>query len=148
MERITSIIIDDEPVSADMLTLLIAEDFPEIHVIKVCHGAKEGLKAIKDLMPKLIFLDIEMPLMSGFELLDVAVEGDYHVIFTTAHSEHALRAIKLSAVDYLLKPVTTNDVRVALNSYQRRVGSIKWDTKILMEQLEKQVKDGTAVFDK
>lgn len=136
LERISSIIIDDEPISADMLNLLLTEHFPEIQVLKVCLGPKEGLQAIKELLPKLIFLDIEMPFMSGFELLDLAVEGEYHVIFTTAHSEHALQAIKLSAVDYLLKPITTSDVKEALRNYHKRIGNLKFNTKILMEQLE------------
>jgi two-component system LytT family response regulator len=100
---IKAILIDDEPLARDIIKYYLA-DYPEIEVIAECSDGFEGLKAISLLKPDLIFLDIQMPKISGFEMLEL-VENPPVVIFTTAFDEFAIKAFEVNAVDYLLKPV-------------------------------------------
>jgi two-component system LytT family response regulator len=100
---IKAILIDDEPLARDIIKYYLA-DYPDIEVIAECSDGFEGLKAISLLKPDLIFLDIQMPKISGFEMLEL-VENPPVVIFTTAFDEFAIKAFEVNAVDYLLKPV-------------------------------------------
>lgn len=109
-----SIIIDDEPQAAESLRIDLASHCPNVEVIEVCSSAKEGILAIKKGKPDLIFLDIEMPWMNGFEMLDVLDHIDFSIIFTTAYDQFAAKAFRTSAVDYLLKPIHHNDLQEAV----------------------------------
>jgi two-component system LytT family response regulator len=100
---IRAILIDDERLARNELKKLLAE-FPEIEVIAEAANANEGMERIEDLSPDLIFLDIQMPGKSGFEMLSELDKVPY-VIFTTAYDEYALKAFDVNALDYLLKPV-------------------------------------------
>ena len=123
-----SIIIDDEPQSAGMLKNDLAANCPLVDVITVCNSAKEGIMSIKKEKPDLVFLDIEMPWMNGFEMLEMLDEINFSIIFTTAHDQFAAKAFRISAVDYLLKPIDVNDlkeaVRKALQRSEQREGNI------------------------
>src|SRR5678815_2717116 len=116
-----SIIIDDEPKSAGILKNDLAQHCPTVEVASVCHSAKEGIMAIKKEKPDLVFLDIEMPWMNGFEMLEVLGEINTSIIFTTAHDEFAAKAFRISAVDYLLKPVDANDLKVAVQKVEKKL---------------------------
>jgi two-component system, LytTR family, response regulator len=96
------LIIDDEPLATDLVKEYLA-DFPLFIIQKVCHDGFEGLKAIQEFKPDLIFLDIQMPKLTGFELLEL-LDNPPTVIFTTAFDAFALKAFDAHAVDYLLKP--------------------------------------------
>ena len=109
-----SIIIDDESQAAESLRKDLAAHCPGVEVIAVCNSAKEGILAIKKNKPDLIFLDIEMPWMNGFEMLDVLDHIDFSIIFTTAYDQFAAKAFRTSAVDYLLKPIHSNDLQDAV----------------------------------
>ncbi len=109
-----SIIIDDELQAAESLRKDLAAYCPNVEVIEVCNSAKEGILAIKKAKPDLIFLDIEMPWMNGFEMLDVLDHIDFSIIFTTAYDQFAAKAFRASAVDYLLKPIHSNDLQDAV----------------------------------
>ena len=109
-----SIIIDDEIQAAESLRKDLAAHCPAVEVIAVCNSAKEGILAIKKNKPDLIFLDIEMPWMNGFEMLDVLDHIDFSIIFTTAYDQFAAKAFRTSAVDYLLKPIHSNDLQDAV----------------------------------
>ena len=111
---IRSILIDDEPLAVEVLANDLASYCPEIKIIAKCTSAKEGLKAIKSEQPDLVFLDIEMPWMNGFELLEVVGDITFDVIFTTAYDEFAVQAFRISAIDYLLKPIDKDDLIVAV----------------------------------
>lgn len=100
---IRTILIDDEPLARDIIKYYLA-DHPEIEIVAECKDGFEGLKAITQYEPDLIFLDVQMPKISGFEMLEL-VERRPNVIFTTAFDEFAIKAFDVNAIDYLLKPI-------------------------------------------
>lgn len=115
-----SIIIDDEPKSSGILKNDLAQHCPNVEVASVCHSAKEGIMAIKKEKPDLVFLDIEMPWMNGFEMLEVLGDINFSIIFTTAHDQFAAKAFRTSAVDYLLKPIDAADLQDAVKKAEKR----------------------------
>ncbi len=108
----TILIIDDEPLARDLVRGYLDGE-PGITVLGECENGFEALKMIQELRPDLIFLDIQMPKISGFELLEV-LEPRPQVIFTTAFDQYAIRAFELNAVDYLLKPFSKERLQQAL----------------------------------
>ncbi|HEY8898614.1 MAG TPA: LytTR family DNA-binding domain-containing protein [Niastella sp.] len=111
---IRSVIIDDEPHAAQVLQIQLEKHCPEVKVEAVCHAAKEGEKIVRAINPQLLFLDIEMPHMNGFELLEKLAPVTCKVIFTTSYDQYAIRAIRFSAIDYLLKPVDPQELKAAV----------------------------------
>jgi len=122
---IKAILIDDEVHCLDTLNMLIADYCPEVEVIEQCVSAKKGLLAIENYKPEIVFLDIEMPLMNGFELLEQFKEIPFSVIFTTSYDQYAIKAIRFSALDYLLKPVDPKELVIAVGkaSAQKKLPS-------------------------
>jgi len=116
----TCIIIDDEKNAREGLQLLIRTYSPELEVLKLCKSGKEGIDAVNDLKPNLLFLDVEMPHMNGFEMLEKIDQKNFDVIFTTAYNHYAIKAIKFSALDYLLKPVSPDDLVDALKKHREK----------------------------
>jgi two-component system LytT family response regulator len=112
---ITAIIIDDEPL-ARMIVVEYLQSYPEITLLQECSDGFEGIKAIQQHHPDLIFLDIQMPKINGFEMLEL-VEDSPAVIFTTAFDEYAIRAFEAHAVDYLLKPFSKDRFDKALRKW-------------------------------
>ena len=127
-DMLRSIIIDDEPQNATVLKNDLTTHCPSVEVVGVCHSAKEGIMAIKKEKPDLVFLDIEMPWMNGFEMLEMLNDINFSIIFTTAHDQFAAKAFRISAVDYLLKPIDANDlkeaVRKALQKSEQQQGNV------------------------
>jgi two-component system LytT family response regulator len=115
--QLKALIIDDEALSADMLEYLIRKNVPEITDIKKATSALGGLEEIKTFQPEIVFLDIQMPFMSGFELLEKFSKPGFSVIFTTAFNKYAIRAIRFSALDYLLKPIDADELKHAVARY-------------------------------
>ncbi|CAN5591275.1 LytTR family DNA-binding domain-containing protein [soil metagenome] len=107
---ITALIVDDERKNRDSLQKLLVENCPDVQVLHAVSSAADALQVIRMQHPQLVFLDIEMPGQNGFDMLKQLDKIDFKVIFVTAHSHFAIRAIKFSAVDYLLKPVDTADL--------------------------------------
>lgn len=108
---IKTIIIDDEPAALDTLKIKLEMYCPQVEVVDLCNSAKEGLQAINKHRPDLVFLDIEMPWMNGFEMLNCLGNTiDFDVVFVTAYDQYAIRAFKVKAQDYLLKPVDKDDL--------------------------------------
>ncbi|NIG53482.1 LytTR family DNA-binding domain-containing protein [Chitinophaga sp. Cy-1792] len=112
---IKAVIIDDEPL-ARAVVLEYLMDYPQVQVLQECNDGFEGLKAIQQHQPDIIFLDIQMPKITGFEMLEL-VENMPAVIFTTAFEEHAIRAFEVNAVDYLLKPFSKDRFDKALQKW-------------------------------
>ncbi|HZI52858.1 MAG TPA: LytTR family DNA-binding domain-containing protein [Chitinophagaceae bacterium] len=117
---IKAILIDDEVHCVETLSLLIAEFCPEVEVMERCKSAKEGLAAVKKHNPSLIFLDIEMPVMNGFEFLEQFADISFAVIFTTSYDQYAIKAIRFSALDYLLKPIEPSELVSAVKKVQEQ----------------------------
>ena len=111
---IRSIIIDDEKNCIDSLAFDLRRNFPQIELIDTCTSPKQGLLSIRKQKPDLVFLDVQMPWMNGFEMLEMLDEIDFAIIFTTAYDQFAAKAFRLSAIDYLLKPVDLNDLKEAV----------------------------------
>src|SRR5882762_3991028 len=101
----TTIIVDDEKHCREVMEHLLHKYCSEVKVIAACSTGAEALTALERETPDILFLDIEMPGMNGFELLEKFHEPDFEIVFTTAYNEYAIKAIKHSAFDYLLKPV-------------------------------------------
>jgi two-component system, LytTR family, response regulator len=114
-----AIIIDDEPAGINTLKLLIEKHGAEIRVVASTTEAEEGIQLIENYRPDIVFLDISMPDMSGFELLKKVEYKDFKLIFTTAHREYALQAIKNDAFDYLLKPVDVDDLKLCITKVMK-----------------------------
>ncbi len=118
---IRSIVIDDEQHCVRSLLSDLQQHCPSIEVLQTCSSAKEGMMAIKKLNPDLVFLDVEMPWMNGFEMLELLGDINFSIIFTTAHDEFAAKAFRISAVDYLLKPIDANDLKAAVQKVERKM---------------------------
>jgi two-component system LytT family response regulator len=114
MIRCNAIVVDDEQNIREAMVLLLAEYCPEIDVVGSASSADEGRKLLKNNPVDFIFLDISMPKEDGFEFLYTIKKEDYGIIFVTAYEEYALRALKASAIDYLLKPVNGLELREAV----------------------------------
>jgi two-component system LytT family response regulator len=109
-----AILIDDEKNALEMLEWMLQKNCPEVEIIAMCDSPLDGLEKIKSLKPDVIFLDIEMPQLNGFDLLDRLGKHESDVIFTTAYNQFAIKAFKVCALDYLLKPIDPEDLKAAV----------------------------------
>jgi len=107
--QIKTIIVDDESDAVNFISSIIKEYCPKLEIAGTAQSIKDGRKLIIDKSPDLVFLDVEMPHGSGFDLLSYFPEKSFDVIFITAFNHYAIRAIKFSAVDYILKPININE---------------------------------------
>ena len=110
----TAIITDDEKHSRETLRLELEQHCPEVKVVAMCSTGPEAVQAVKEHDPDLLFLDVQMPRMDGFQVLEKLGEIKGQVIFVTAFDQYAIRAFRFSAVDYLLKPVQPTELREAV----------------------------------
>jgi two-component system, LytTR family, response regulator len=133
---INTIIVDDEVHCLDTLNILLNDYCPEIQVMGRCLSGKKALEAIERLKPELVFLDIEMPSMTGFELLEQFVKIPFTVIFTTSYDQYAIKAIRFSALDYLLKPIDHKELVAAVTKVkQQNVQPSVEQFRMLMDQI-------------
>lgn len=130
---IRAIIIEDEPFSRETLALMLKRYKEDIEVIAECGNPGSGIESIAQHQPDLIFLDIQMPKMNGFDMLKQINNINFEVIFTTAFDQYAINAIRTSALDYLLKPVDDEDLAAAINKCKVRM--IEKKTKHQFEHL-------------
>lgn len=126
MKRYSVLIVDDEPLAREGLRMLLAGD-PQVAAISEAKNGREAVTAIREARPDLVFLDVQMPEMDGFQVIqtvvqDVGPERIPAVVFVTAHDQYAIRAFEINALDYLLKPVTAERFRKSLERAKARLG--------------------------
>lgn len=119
---IKAVQVDDEASAREFLRARLLEAAPEIHVLGEAANIDEAARVIVESKPQLVFLDVEMPGGDGFEMLKRLGRWDFEVIFTTSHQHYAVQAIRFSALDYLLKPVQTDELRSAIDRFLERKG--------------------------
>ncbi|MGF1636151.1 MAG: LytR/AlgR family response regulator transcription factor [Cyclobacteriaceae bacterium] len=117
---IHAVIVDDELKSRENLKLLLEEYCKGVEVLGLAGSVAEAIDLIKKVKPDLVFLDIQMKMETGFDLLETIDKIDFEVVFITAYAEYALRAIKFSAVDYVLKPVDIEELQIAVKKVTER----------------------------
>lgn len=110
----TAIIIDDESSSRNALKQKLNNHCKDILIVAECENGEEGISAIEEQQPDIIFLDVEMPRMNGFTMLQQLQYRNFELIFITAYDHYAIKAIKFSALDYLVKPVEVEDLKAAV----------------------------------
>lgn len=119
MTQIRAVLIDDEPNNLDNLAHLLREYCPALHIVGTATNASDGKALILQTDPDMVFLDIQMPGQSGFDLLRDLQTFDFELIFVTAFDQYAIQAIRFAAVDYLLKPVSPEELRQAVERATR-----------------------------
>jgi two-component system LytT family response regulator len=133
---IKAIIIDDERHSCDALKMLLEKCCPQIQVEAICYSGADAIEKIKELKPDLIFLDIEMPNMNGFQMLEQIPKIDFEIIFTTSYDQYAITAFKFSALDYLLKPVDREELEKAVQKVSKKINpAISQQLEILLQKI-------------
>jgi two-component system LytT family response regulator len=115
---IKAMIVDDEQASIDLLRWLVEQYCPDITSVKWARNVQDAIPLIHSFKPDIVFLDIQMPHQSGFDLLTTIDNWDFEVIFTTAYNEFAIQAIRFSALDYLLKPIDESELKKAIDRYK------------------------------
>jgi two-component system LytT family response regulator len=125
-----AVLIDDEKNALEMLEWMLTKHCPEVEILAMCDSPLDGIEKIKSLKPNLIFLDIEMPQLNGFDLLERLGKHESDVIFTTAYNQFAIKALKICALDYLLKPIDPEDLKSAVQK------AVNKKNKVSAEQLE------------
>jgi len=111
------LLIDDEERATDSLRLMIQKTIPEIGQVMVCNDSRKAADIIHHFQPGLVFLDIQMPHLNGFELLEKMPNKNFKIIFTTAYNEYAIQAIRFSAFDYLLKPIDIEELKGSVHRF-------------------------------
>src|SRR3974390_164931 len=119
-EKITAVIVDDEELARRGLREYIAAS-EDVEIVAECANGFDAVKAISDLHPDLVFLDVQMPKLNGFEVLEL-IGREVAVIFVTAYDSYAMKAFDAHAVDYLLKPFSMERFQTALERARQRVG--------------------------
>jgi two-component system, LytTR family, response regulator len=134
---IKAIIVDDEMHCRKTLSILLKEYCPDVQVIDQCDNGEDGTEAIKKLKPDLVFLDIEMPRMNGFEMLEQFSEISFAVVFTTGYDQYAIKAFRFSALDYLLKPIDHEELKKAVEKVSKHSPSLlPQQLEILLQKLQ------------
>lgn len=135
-------ILDDELHAVESLVLHLGSLFPEMPVVYKSTKPLEAVEALKRLEIDILFLDVEMPAMNGFDLLEQLEALPFHVIFTTAYSQYAIKAFKAQAVDYLLKPIDEEELREAVNQCMKRENSQQRNETEISQLLDHLKKEG------
>lgn len=138
MEKIRAIITDDDLFTCEQLKDKIRLLIPQMEIIAVCENAIQGIEAMKKLKPQVVFLDIQMPGISGFEMLDHLDQETFEVIFITSFNQYAIQAIRYSALDYLLKPIKDKEILDAFERFmlKRESLSLKARMQTLKQNIE------------
>lgn len=142
---INALIVDDEPYSCESLAVLLSRYCPEVTIVGSCHNGIEALSVIQKQSPNLVFLDVEMPKMNGFEMLEQLPSINFDLIFTTSYDQYALKAFRFSAIDYLLKPIDREELQKAVHKLVQRT---QIPTTQQLEILFQKMNRGSSVVSK
>lgn len=135
---VRTIIVDDDQLARKILYRIISQNFPELELIGEAGSVEEGLQLIQDTDPDLVFLDIEMPDGTGFDLIDKLSEVDFRLVFVTSYNDYAITAFKYSAFDYILKPVLPENVKSTVTRILKSSGiKPKVEITALRSQIER-----------
>ena len=147
MSKLKVVLIDDEPQARKLLQALLKPFEKDLELVAACDDLPNGVKAIRKNVPDLVLLDIEMPGHSGLELLEFfdADEINFKIIFVTAYNQYAIQAFRLSAVDYLLKPIEKEDFNEAMNRFIKSSNAENKQYALLKENLEADIPKKIAV---
>jgi two-component system LytT family response regulator len=133
--KLRTIIIDDEPDSVNLLELQLTQYCPNVEVVGSYTGTLKALDGIETLSPDLLFLDIEMPVMNGFEMLDKVLHNNFSLVFVTAYNQFALKAFRFNALDFLVKPIDTKELIEAVAKAGQRIKPSSAQLSLLQKQL-------------
>jgi two-component system LytT family response regulator len=115
---IKTIVVENEKQHSDYITALLSKHFPEIEILAVCNSVPAGVEKIKSLQPQLVFLDVELPPFTGFDLLEQTREINFEVIFTTSFNKYAAKAFRFCALDFIEKPFGADDLKEAISRFK------------------------------
>lgn len=132
------IIVDDEISSSQVLEKLIGDNLPDLDIVAVSNSASDAVLKLNTIPADLVFMDIELPGMTGFDILEKVPGINFDIIFTTAHSQFGIRAIQFSAIDYLLKPINIDELKEAVERVRvHKLNKVPFDKlKILLENMQ------------
>jgi two-component system LytT family response regulator len=139
-QSLVTVIIDDEPDAVDFINSIVCEYCSGLTVKGTAHNIREGVQLIKDIKPDLVFLDVEMPNGTGFDLLTFFPEKNFDVIFITAFNHYAIKAIKFSAVDYILKPINISEFIESVNKVVHKRATNRFSINENFETLLENIK--------
>ncbi|MBS1598817.1 MAG: response regulator transcription factor [Bacteroidetes bacterium] len=135
---ITATIVDDETYSCEALATLLERYCAEVKLLDICYSGETALQSIAETKPDILFLDIEMPHMNGFDMLEKLSEINFELIFTTSYDTYAIKAIRFSALDYLLKPVDAQELQTAVQKATNRLAHpLPQQIESLLQQLKR-----------
>ncbi len=129
MNKIRAIIVDDEPAAIDVIRELSEQLTTDVQIAATATNGLDAMQAIMEQEPDLVFLDIDMPLMNGLEVIEKLPQKKFKIVFTTGSAAYAFKAIKLEAIDYLLKPIDPADFLIAINKVRLWVAANNPDKK-------------------
>jgi two-component system LytT family response regulator len=138
--KLRTLIVDDEPLAREGVALALAP-LGDVEIVGTCGDGRSAVRAIRDLQPDLVFLDVKMPGLDGFAVIsEIGADNMPPVIFLTAYEQHALRAFRVNAIDYLLKPIDADDLRKSVQRARRRraqdeIGAWRGELRALVGKL-------------
>lgn len=130
------ILIDDEANALEMMEWLMKTYCPQAEIIAMCNTAEQGIEAIRTYKPDVVFLDIEMPRMNGFDMLEQVKDLSFEIVFCTAYDQFAIKAFKYAALNYLLKPVEPDELRITMQRIEtKRMVPVNEQLALILDQL-------------
>lgn len=142
---IRCILVDDETNALEMMEWLLKTYCPQAEIVAMCNTAGQGIEAIKKYKPDVVFLDIEMPRVSGFDMLEQVKNLSFEIVFCTAYNEFAIKAFKYAALNYLLKPVDPDELKVTMQRIEGKKAVLNREQlTLLLQQLNPPAKSTPA----
>lgn len=134
MSKIRAVIIDDEPAAIDVIKELCEQLTPDVQIEGTASNGIEAISAIINYQPDLVFLDVDMPLMNGLQVIEKLTQKTFKIIFTTGSAAYAFNAIKFEAVDYLLKPIDPAEFLIAIQKFRNGLSQKKGRSRLLVKK--------------